>query len=65
MLLEKLQHIHENICFESGIRPPNPYREMWPIDYTNKKNTIMSRLWRQVLFRRGFSRTYLYEFCPH
>ena len=37
LLLEKLQHIHENICFESGIRPPNPYREMWPIDFTNKK----------------------------
>ena len=37
MLLEKLQHIHENICFESGIRPPNPYREMWPIDFRNKK----------------------------
>ena len=36
MLLEKRQHIHENICFESGIRPPNPYREMWPIDFTNK-----------------------------
>ena len=36
MLLEKLQHIHENLCFESGIRPPNPYREMWPIDFTNK-----------------------------
>ena len=28
MLLEKLQHIHENLCFESGIRPSNPYREM-------------------------------------
>ena len=36
MLLEKLQHIHENLCFESGIRPSNPYREMWPIDFTNK-----------------------------
>ena len=31
-----LQHIHENLCFESGIRPSNPYREMWPIDVTNK-----------------------------
>ena len=37
MLLEKLQHIHENLCFESRIKPPNPYREMWPIDFTNKK----------------------------
>ena len=37
ILLEKLRHIHENICFEAGIRPPNPYREMWPIDFTNKK----------------------------
>ena len=36
MLVEKLQHIHENICFESGIKPSNPYREMWPIDFTNK-----------------------------
>ena len=37
MLLEKLQHIHENLCFESKIKPPNPYREMRPIDFTNKK----------------------------
>ena len=37
MLLEKLQHIHENLCFESRTKPPNPYREMWPIDFTNKK----------------------------
>ena len=37
MLLEKLQHIHENLCFEWKIKPPNPYREMWPIDFTNKK----------------------------
>ena len=37
MLLEKLQHIHENLCFESRIKPTNPYREMWPIDFTNKK----------------------------
>ena len=28
MLLEKLQHIHENLCFKSRIKPPNPYREM-------------------------------------
>ena len=37
MLLENLQHIHENLCFESKIKPLNPYREMWPIDFTNKK----------------------------
>ena len=37
MLLEKLQHIHENLCFKSKIKTPNPYREMWPIDFTNKK----------------------------
>ena len=36
MLLEKLQHIHENLCFESRIKPPNPYREIQPIDFTNK-----------------------------
>ena len=27
MLLEKLQHIHEKLCFESGIKPSNPYRK--------------------------------------
>ena len=37
MLLENLQHIHENLCFESRIKSPNPYREMRPIDFTNKK----------------------------
>ena len=37
MILEKLQHIHENLCLKSRIKPPNPYREMWPIDFTNKK----------------------------
>ena len=36
ILLEKLQHIHENLRFESGIKPSNNYREMWPIDFTNK-----------------------------
>ena len=37
MILENLQHIHESLCFESGIRPSNPYRGMRPIDFTNKK----------------------------
>ena len=37
MLLEKLQHIHESLCFKSRIKPPNPYREMRPTDFTNKK----------------------------
>ena len=37
MILENLQHIHENLCFESGIRPSNPYRKMRPINVTNKK----------------------------
>ena len=36
MLLENLQHIHENLCFRSRTKPPNPYRELWPIDFTNK-----------------------------
>ena len=36
LLLENLQHIHENHCFESRTKPPNPYREMWPVDFTNK-----------------------------
>ena len=36
MLLENLQHIHENLCFKSRIKPPNPYREMRPIDLTKK-----------------------------
>ena len=37
MLLENLQHIHENLCFESRIKPSKPYRGMRPIDFTNKK----------------------------
>ena len=37
MILENLQHIHENLCFESGIKPSNPYRRMRPIAFTNKK----------------------------
>ena len=37
MILENLQHIHESLCFESGIRASNPYRGMRPIDFTNKK----------------------------
>ena len=36
MLLEKLQHIHENLCFESRTKPPNCYIEMLPTDFTNK-----------------------------
>ena len=36
MLPENLQHIHENICFESGINPSKPYKRMWPINFTNK-----------------------------
>ena len=34
---EKLQHIHESLCFKSRTKPPTPYREVWPIDFTNKK----------------------------
>ena len=37
MLPENLQHIHENLCFESGIRPLKPYRRMRPINFTTKK----------------------------
>ena len=37
MLLENLQHIHENVCFEPEIRPSNSYRRMRPINFTNKK----------------------------
>ena len=37
MLLENLQHIHENLCFESGTRPSHSYRRMRPINFTNKK----------------------------
>ena len=36
MLLEKLQHIHENLCLDSKIKPPMPYKEMRPINFTNK-----------------------------
>ena len=28
MILENLQHIHQNLCFESGIRPSKPYRKI-------------------------------------
>ena len=37
MILEKLHHIYESLCFESGIKASNPYRGMVPIDFTNKK----------------------------
>ena len=37
MILENLQHIHENLCFESRIKPSNTYRAMRPTDFTNKK----------------------------
>ena len=37
MILEKLYHIYESLCFKSGIRASNPYRGMGPIDFTNKK----------------------------
>ena len=37
MLLEKLQHIHENICFESGIRPPIPTNESVLLTLQTKK----------------------------
>ena len=36
ILLEKLQHIHESLCVKSKIKPPNPYKEMCPINLTNK-----------------------------
>ena len=35
MILENLQHIYESLCFESGIRPSNPYIGMRPVDFTN------------------------------
>ena len=37
MLLENLQHIHENLCFESGINPSKPYKRMSPINFINRK----------------------------
>ena len=37
MLLEKLQHIHETLCFKPRTKPPNPYKKMWPMDFTNNK----------------------------
>ena len=64
MLLENLQHIHENLCFESGISPLKPYRRIRPIECINK-NTIMPRLWGQVFFKRWFGRTYLCELQTH
>ena len=52
MIPEKLQHIDEILCFESGIKPSNPYRGMRPVDFTNKKIKSMPRLWRRVFFKR-------------
>ena len=37
MILENLQHIHENLCFELGIRPLKPYGRMRSINFTNEK----------------------------
>ena len=65
MLLEQLQHIHENLCFESGIRPSNRYREMWPIDFTNKNMKPCQDCGGKFFFRRWFSRTYLCKLWPH
>ena len=36
-ILEKLYHIYESLCFESGIKASKPYRGRRPIDFTNKK----------------------------
>ena len=37
MLLEKLQHIHENLCLKSGKSPSKPYKERRPIECINQK----------------------------
>ena len=37
MLLEKLCHIYETLCFATGIKASKPYRGRKPISFTNKK----------------------------
>ena len=49
MILEKLHHIYESLCFTKGIKASKPYRKRKTIDFTNKKNKIMPRLWGLVL----------------
>ena len=53
MLLGNLQHIHENLCFKSKIKLPNPYREMQPIDFTNK-NINHAKTVEASFFKRRF-----------
>ena len=37
MILEKLHHIYESLCFTKGIKASKPYRKRNPIDFINKK----------------------------
>ena len=37
MILEKLHHIYEILCFTKGKKASKPYRKRNPIDFTNKK----------------------------
>ena len=37
MILEKLHHIYESLCFTTGTKASKPYRKKEPIDFTNKK----------------------------
>ena len=37
MILEKLHHIYESLCFATETMASNPYRKRKPIDFTNKK----------------------------
>ena len=37
MILEKLHHIYESLCFATKTMASNPYRERQHIDFTNEK----------------------------
>ena len=65
MILENLHHIYKSLCFATGTMASNSYRERKPIDFTNKKNKIISRLWGLIFFKREFSRTYLCKLRTH
>ena len=53
MILEKLNLIYESLCFSAGIKASKPYRK--------RNNKIMPRLWRFVLLKEHFRRTFLYK----
>ena len=66
MILEKLHHICESLCFESGIKASNPYRGMRPIDFKNKKIKACQDCGGSFSLKDLiFSRTYLRKLRTH